>query len=54
MNLNDEMGMPLTPEEAAKRIVAELCSDLPSDEQERIKCAIKQWGDDWGYSVLWR
>jgi hypothetical protein len=48
MNLNDDWGYPLPPEDAATMIVAELCYGLRRDRQERIKCAIEEWGRAWG------
>jgi hypothetical protein len=45
--LRGEM-MTLTPNEAAKKIVAELLSDLPTERQESVMNAIKVRMSDWG------
>lgn len=38
----------LTPDEAAKKIVAELLSDLPPERQEAVRLAIDDAISTWG------
>ena len=42
---------PVTPDEAAAMIVAELLSDLPPERQGHVREAIGEWGCAWGSSV---
>lgn len=41
------MSDPLIPEEAAKKIVADLLSDLSTDRQDAVRKAIERWGTEW-------